>query len=195
MHRFKRVISAGGFYEHGGMRIDEGGPWVHYEDVKELIAREEPPSPITESPAKEIHEGSRVVVNVPGWSQSEHGKVVYIPPRDTSSGKYRVRLDPPDMHTNAQYMDVHIDYITLISSRGGQEGDQCQRCGEYGDDRRNIRMACPYDMSELGIPFTKVKMQYAVGLEGQIIGFYTLCVCKKCRASWMQAVKDWWEKP
>jgi hypothetical protein len=48
-------------------------------------------------------------------------------------------------------------------------------------------MACFYEMSELGLPFEKL----AVGEKG----FYTLRVCKDCRADWMTAIKGWFLNP
>jgi hypothetical protein len=61
---------------------------------------------------------------------------------------------------------------------------QCDRCGEIGEDRRTLWMACFYAMDELPVEFTV-----------QTIGdrtFYTLCVCKGCRASWMTCISDWY---
>ena len=34
-----------------------------------------------------------------------------------------------------------------------EEGEKCARCGEIGEDRRTLWMACFYAMEELGIPF------------------------------------------
>jgi hypothetical protein len=31
--------------------------------------------------------------------------------------------------------------------------ERCMRCGEEGEDRRTLWMACFYEMKELGIPF------------------------------------------
>ncbi|HYE73562.1 MAG TPA: hypothetical protein VEF04_09525 [Blastocatellia bacterium] len=55
----------------------------------------------------------------------------------------------------------------------------CQRCGEAGQDRRILWMACLYEMGELGLPFEKSDR------------FFTLRVCKDCRADWMSAIKTW----
>ena len=35
----------------------------------------------------------------------------------------------------------------------GEVGEACQRCGEIGEDRRTLWMACFYAMGELGLPF------------------------------------------
>lgn len=64
--------------------------------------------------------------------------------------------------------------------------EKCQRCGDEEEDRRTLWMACFYAMEELEIPFEKIKT-------GEGLKFYTLTVCKDCRASWMKAIKQWWE--
>lgn len=61
--------------------------------------------------------------------------------------------------------------------------DKCQRCGEEGQDRRTLWMACLYDMNELDIPFEIID----VGTRG----FYTIKVCKGCRADWMTVIQKW----
>lgn len=93
-------------------------------------------------------------------------------------------------------------------------GEKCQRCGEVGEDRRTLWMACFYEMSELSVPFKlsaiKGVYQEQVGTERlesletdvpvfetmpgekeQQYRFYNLRVCKSCRADWMQAITDW----
>jgi len=100
--------------------------------------------------------------------------------------------------------------------------DVCQRCGEDGEDRRTIWMACFYEMNELDIPFETKILFYAdikdltpskeptgidlgngkklnlmagtVKCSGELTphGFYTLRVCKECRAKWMEFQKIWW---
>ncbi len=63
----------------------------------------------------------------------------------------------------------------------------CQRCGDKDYDRRTLWMKCFYEMSELGVPFDIVDRDDR---------FYTLRVCKDCRADWMTAIKNWFnEKP
>jgi len=47
-------------------------------------------------------------------------------------------------------------------------------------------MACFYEMNELGLPFEMVKV-------GKKREFYTLRVCKDCRADWMDAIKTWFK--
>lgn len=100
--------------------------------------------------------------------------------------------------------------------------ETCQRCGEEGQDRRTLWMACFYNMDELGMPTklevlldadasecTPAKEPGKITVGGQSInlssgtvrcsgeltprGFYTLRVCKKCRADWMTMIKAWWE--
>lgn len=97
------------------------------------------------------------------------------------------------------------------------DGEKCQRCGETGEDRRTLWMACFYQMSELGLPFDEVQIRGTltekIGEEVSRFGnlpifaepasdaqrrnykFYTLCVCKDCRASWMGAIGEWFKAP
>lgn len=68
--------------------------------------------------------------------------------------------------------------------------ETCQRCGEKDEDRRTLWMACFYAMNELGLPFeeNEVSKDHAK--------FFTLRVCKDCRAAWMGAIKKWfYDKP
>lgn len=77
--------------------------------------------------------------------------------------------------------------------------ESCQRCGETGRDRRTLWMACLYAMEELGLPFEQSVVS------GQLLAedgtkeaherrlFYTLRVCKVCRADWMLAIRKWFE--
>jgi hypothetical protein len=96
--------------------------------------------------------------------------------------------------------------------------DKCERCGSVGSDRRTLWMACLYQMNELGLPFKELSMNGTLheveSREPVIIGgmnlgdrpkwgppvggneparrhFYTMLVCKRCRAEWMQAIADW----
>jgi hypothetical protein len=44
--------------------------------------------------------------------------------------------------------------MTKKKVRKPEDGQEvCQRCGEAGEDRRTLQMACFYEMRELGIPF------------------------------------------
>jgi hypothetical protein len=36
--------------------------------------------------------------------------------------------------------------------------EKCARCGEEGEDRRTLQMACFYAMEELGIPFSRTTL-------------------------------------
>jgi hypothetical protein len=69
--------------------------------------------------------------------------------------------------------------------------DKCVRCGAVGYDRRTLWHACLYEMDELGLPFKKVDL--GEGRFSRI--FYTLYVCKGCRAEWMLAIKQWFNSP
>lgn len=70
----------------------------------------------------------------------------------------------------------------------------CQRCNKDGDDRRTLWMACLYDMTELNIPFemqiipdARERNEFA----NEKHHFYTLRVCKTCRADWMTYIRNW----
>jgi hypothetical protein len=67
--------------------------------------------------------------------------------------------------------------------------ERCARCGKDGGDRRTLWMACLYEMNELHIPFEKVSVKEDGMDRGR--SFYTLRVCKECRADWMAAIQ-WW---
>jgi len=68
--------------------------------------------------------------------------------------------------------------------------EKCQRCGEVGEDRRTLWMACMYQMEELGLPLVQVQL-WSGPSSGH--AFYTMRVCKSCRADWMGAIKKWFE--
>lgn len=94
--------------------------------------------------------------------------------------------------------------------------EKCQRCGKIDYDRRNLNMACFYEMDELKIPFSHVrisgKRQHQVGeAHARCLGynvpvfetaeqsevehrwdFYELRVCKDCRGDWLDAIRNWW---
>ncbi len=97
-------------------------------------------------------------------------------------------------------------------------GEKCARCGCVGEDRRTLWMACFYAMHELKVPFeeAQIKGTFAekIGEEpipgyfGSVVGitapkyaphegeprdfpFYTLRVCKRCRAEWMHMIETW----
>lgn len=42
------------------------------------------------------------------------------------------------------------------------EGEKCARCGDVGEDRRTLWMACLYDMSELKVPFEQLLIRGTV---------------------------------
>lgn len=70
-------------------------------------------------------------------------------------------------------------------------GEACDRCKSVGEDRRTLWMACFYEMGELGLPFEVVRLR-PEGYDHDR-AFYTLRVCKRCRAEWMAAIKAWFE--
>lgn len=57
--------------------------------------------------------------------------------------------------------------------------ERCERCGEYGQDRRTLHMKCLYQMSELQVPFR---------IEDDL---YVLRVCKDCRGDWLKVIEYW----
>lgn len=92
------------------------------------------------------------------------------------------------------------------------DGEKCQRCGEVGQDRRTLWMACLYSMNELSIPFNERAIEGRImirtGTRETIVGpvalfeidkaapsskfgFYTLLVCKQCRGEWMESIERW----
>lgn len=96
------------------------------------------------------------------------------------------------------------------------EDEACARCGDGPHDLRTLWMACLYDMGELPLPFKQVELQgarYAEqngtkrlefwDLTAPVFNestsdphgyrFYTLRVCKDCRADWMQAIQGWFQ--
>lgn len=90
--------------------------------------------------------------------------------------------------------------------------EKCARCGEVGEDRRTLWMACFYAMEELDIPFEQRtlaniqegpkpagaiggrELKFPDGLEMTMYDqhMYTLRVCKACRADWMEFIRKWW---
>lgn len=101
--------------------------------------------------------------------------------------------------------------------------DKCQRCGDGPDpDLRTLHMACFYAMDELGLPFGEYaitgEVRELVGEERKSFGlggpkhrlpkfaeptgkkedshehrYFTLRVCKDCRADWMAAIEAWFK--
>ncbi len=96
--------------------------------------------------------------------------------------------------------------------------ERCDRCGSVGEDRRTLWHACFYAMEETGVPFARRAVRGLVvepagtqlstfGVEVPVWGdpdpgqeardhpFYTLRVCKSCRADWLAAVAAWFRSP
>lgn len=71
--------------------------------------------------------------------------------------------------------------------------ERCDRCRNEGSDRRSLWMACFYAMEELRVPFKKSCLILSTNENGKSAtrDFYTLRVCKRCRADWMQAIQQW----
>ena len=76
--------------------------------------------------------------------------------------------------------------------------ENCEKCNEKADDLRTLWMACFYAMEELEIPFTKEIIREG-GIHddhpNESHNFYTLMVCKDCRADWLDSIKEWWNAP
>lgn len=78
--------------------------------------------------------------------------------------------------------------------------EQCQKCKIEDDELRTLEMACFYEMNELGLPFIVENKEIVKSIcvlrdkvSPEIVyqKFYTLRVCKSCRASWMRAIQAW----
>lgn len=99
---------------------------------------------------------------------------------------------------------------------GEDQGEKCVRCGDTGYDRRTLWMACMYAMNELSIPLERCQLngtrhkyegekmlesfrlsipQFAEEPSGEPAkrNFFTLRVCKGCRAEWMSAIERWFK--
>ena len=59
----------------------------------------------------------------------------------------------------------------------------CVRCGDQDHDRRTLFMSCFSDMNELKVPFILDSTSDRT--------FFTLRVCKSCRADWMHTIEQW----
>jgi hypothetical protein len=66
--------------------------------------------------------------------------------------------------------------------------EACQRCKENDNELRALWMACSYNMEELELPFEKIEMAEPLS---KLPNFYTLSVCKRCRADWMDFIRMW----
>jgi hypothetical protein len=99
------------------------------------------------------------------------------------------------------------------------DSNACIRCGVEDEDLRTLFMSCFYTMEEIReVPFSRVLVKNAFlhdhqsdrpselfsGLNVPVFTdtakntepmeriFYTLRVCKKCRASWMRSIRNWY---
>ena len=70
--------------------------------------------------------------------------------------------------------------------------EHCQRCKEKDEDRRTLWISCFYDMNELDIPFDN-KMPIDLGGRSNY-KFYTLRICKDCRADWLRIIQNWFKE-
>jgi hypothetical protein len=73
---------------------------------------------------------------------------------------------------------------------------KCARCGVEDDpDLRTLWMACMYAMDELNVPFEELGLTTVDKAGQQCVTrsrpFYTLRVCKDCRADWMRTIEQW----
>jgi len=96
------------------------------------------------------------------------------------------------------------------------EKEVCQRCGKKSPDLRTLQMSCFYRMEEMSVPFSECAISGVycepIGYEHTPVGprtafapvegaeerkhkFYTLRVCKRCRAEWMMAIQAWFDTP
>lgn len=66
------------------------------------------------------------------------------------------------------------------------EGEkQCQRCKEWGQDRRVLYLSSFWQLTDLGLPF-EVR-----DISDPPIRIYCLTICKDCRTEWHQALRGW----
>lgn len=64
----------------------------------------------------------------------------------------------------------------------------CKRCYKEDEDLRTLWMECSYNMDELQIPLEKEVIR-----EGGVnYLFYTIIVCKRCRADWLDFILMWY---
>ncbi len=68
--------------------------------------------------------------------------------------------------------------------------ERCQRCGEVGQDRRTLHMACLYDMSELNVPFTECIQRDPI-TKNVTLREHRLKVCEGCWGDWLLAIEKW----
>lgn len=57
--------------------------------------------------------------------------------------------------------------------------ENCDRCGEVGDDRRTLVMRCGYNMNKLRVKFKQINSDP------------TLRVCKDCWVLFLEAIELW----
>jgi hypothetical protein len=74
--------------------------------------------------------------------------------------------------------------------------EKCMRCNEEGEDRRTLWMACLYEMMELELPFEREILieEIVPDFSNKKREFFTLRVCKDCRADWMKTIKSWFDR-
>lgn len=73
-----------------------------------------------------------------------------------------------------------------------KEQTACQRCLRRGEDLRTISVACGYNMSELSLPFkTSTITEGSNPTHERQHRFFTLSVCKECRADWLATQVNW----
>jgi hypothetical protein len=68
---------------------------------------------------------------------------------------------------------------------------QCAKCKVEEYDLRTLWMASFYAMEELNIPFEIEELFETSDQRENGILFYTLSVCKNCRADWMRSIQYW----
>lgn len=100
--------------------------------------------------------------------------------------------------TNLDVADVDFDVAMDERDNAPKpEGELCARCKQYGSDRRTLWMGCLYAMEELSqVPFEKKEVELrpidpTSDRTIRTMPFYTLRVCKLCRASWLNAISMW----
>lgn len=134
-------------------------------------------------------EGQPEYIPLPVYKESD-GKVTSVwelsdDERDLIADGANVCLCQSTFNQALQPVNLWIAKVyELEDGKEKPKGTQCQKCGEYGEDRRTLRMSCLYEMNELKIPFKIIPRE-----KGQDI--YSLTVCKDCRGDWMGAIENW----
>lgn len=68
------------------------------------------------------------------------------------------------------------------------DGDKCQVCHAYGEDKRNLIVKCFYEIKEV-VP-EALNLREA-DVDEALRDFYYLRICKSCRGDFLGKMKEW----